>query len=478
MRIGRRGARRRRPGVERERPDRRGVGQTLARAAGVGALIVGVVFVAFVLLGGDSGHQYKLLFQTGGQLVPGNQVLVGGQPIGTVDSLKLTDDAQAEVAITVDDPLHQGTTATIRATSLSGVANRYVSIAPGANSEPDLADGAVIPADKTTSPVDLDQLFNTLDKPTRTSLQKVIQGQATLYTGNNPEARSTYKYFAPGLQSTTKLLAELTRDQQSLSEFLVKGSTALGAIAERRDDLAALTSNANQALGAIADRNEDFDRLLVALPPTMRQANTTFVNLRAALDDLDPTLAALGDVAPDLPPFLRRLTSVSDASVSVFKNLTASISLPGPANDLNDSLRDLPGGENAASESVAPTLAALDDSTDLIDFAVPYTPDLMGFISKFGQVTAYYDGEGHYARVLPASQNLFSWDQNTQQLTAIPPSQQQDVFPSLGLGPFTRCPGGATQPNLSWPSPTDHPFLGGGDSLRGACDPDDVPPGP
>lgn len=449
----------------------------MARAAGVGALIVGVVFVAFVLLGGDSGHQYKLLFQTGGQLVPGNEVLVGGQPIGAIDTIKLTDDAQAEVAITVDDPLHQGTTAVIRATSLSGIANRYVSISPGANSEPDIADGAVIPTDKTTSPVDLDQLFNTLDKPTRTALQKVIQGQATLYTGNNQAARATYKYFAPGLQSTTKLLAELTRDQQSLSEFLVKGSTALGAIAARRDDLAALTSNANQALGAIADRNEDFDRLLVALPPTMRQANTTFVNLRAALDDLDPTLAALGDVAPDLPPFLRKVTAFSDASVSVFKNLTASISSPGPANDLNDSLRDLPGAENAAAASVSPTLAALDDSQDVVDFAVPYTPDLLGFISKFGEVTAYYDVQGHYARILPASQNVFAYNQATEQLDPISPSQQQDAFPPLGVGVFTRCPGGATQANASWPAPTDHPFLGGG-SLNGGCDPDQVPPGP
>ena len=33
--------------------------------------------------------------------------------------------------ITVDEPLHEGTTAIVRATSLSGIANRYVSLAPG-----------------------------------------------------------------------------------------------------------------------------------------------------------------------------------------------------------------------------------------------------------------------------------------------------------------------------------------------------------
>ena len=51
---------------------------------------------------------------------------------------------------------------------------------------------------------------------------------------------------------------------------------------------------------------------------------------------------------------------------------------------------------------------------------MPYTPDLLGFISKFGTVTGYYDGQGHYARVLPASQNLFAWNSTTEQLDADP----------------------------------------------------------
>ena len=205
-----------------------GKGRILARLAGFGALIVGVVLVAFVLFGGDSGTGYKLLFETGGQLVPGNQVLVGGQPIGTVDEIKLTEDAQAEVAITVDEPLHEGTTAVIRATSLSGIANRYVSIAPGANSEPEIPGGTLIPSTETTTPVDIDQLFNTFDRRTRDGLAEFIQGQAVVYTGNEKEANAAYKYLAPGLQSTTRLLEELTRDEQTFSEFLASGSSVLG----------------------------------------------------------------------------------------------------------------------------------------------------------------------------------------------------------------------------------------------------------
>src|SRR5687768_1674974 len=108
------------PAHAREGGNRR----AFARAVGVLALLAGIVLVAVVLLRTDSGHTYRLLVETGGQLVDGNLVQVGGRPIGQVDDIALTDDAQAEVSITVDDPLHEGTTAAIRATSLSGVANR------------------------------------------------------------------------------------------------------------------------------------------------------------------------------------------------------------------------------------------------------------------------------------------------------------------------------------------------------------------
>ena len=119
--------------------------------AGFGALILGVVLVGMVLFGGDSGTSYKLLFETGGQLVPGNQVLVGGQAVGTIDSIKLTEDAQAQVDITVDEPLHEGTTATVRATSLSGIANRYISLSPGPNSNPEIPADSTLTSDRTTS---------------------------------------------------------------------------------------------------------------------------------------------------------------------------------------------------------------------------------------------------------------------------------------------------------------------------------------
>ena len=54
-------------------------GRGFSRTAALGALILIVIAVLVLLLaGGGGGNHYRLLFETGGQLVKGNQVLIGG----------------------------------------------------------------------------------------------------------------------------------------------------------------------------------------------------------------------------------------------------------------------------------------------------------------------------------------------------------------------------------------------------------------
>jgi len=446
-----------------------GTRRTVTRVAGVAALLLAGVLVALLLMGSGDGHKYRLLFSNGGQLVPGNLVQVGGHTVGEIDEINLTDDAQAEVEITVDRPLHEGTTATIRATSLSGVANRYISLAPGPDSEPEIEEDGLIPADRTTSPVDIDQLFDTFDRRTRKALAGFIEGQAVVYGGDPKQANAAYRYLAPGLQSTERLLKELTSDSTALSQFLASGASVLDAIAERRDDLSALTANANEFLGAIASESDALDADLAALPPTLRQANTTFVNLRSALDDLDSLMRTAKVTTKDLAPFLRELRPVAEKAVPVFGNLRLTFNRSGPRNDLGDALAALPGARKAARSSVPVTIQALDDSQPNLAQLRPYTPDLLAFLGRFGQASANFDGNGHYLRVQPTGMNLFHWNAGTETLDPLPISDQ---FLDFDNGFFNRCPGGSTQP-----LPGSNPFLDQG-RLDGICDPLAVPPGP
>src|SRR6201999_4301811 len=174
-------------------------GTTPARSAAIGALAVVVVVLAVVLFSGGGGHKYTFLFQNAGQLVNDNQVMVGGSPVGTVSSIELSPNNLAEVHVEVEQELHEGTTAVIRATSLSGVANHYVSISPGPNSSPALGEGAELGLASTTTPVDIDQLFNTFPPAVRKGLSNFIKGNASIYSGQGEAANDDYKYFGPAL---------------------------------------------------------------------------------------------------------------------------------------------------------------------------------------------------------------------------------------------------------------------------------------
>ena len=50
-------------------------------------------------------------------------------------------------------------------------------------------------------------------------------------------------------------------------------------------------TNTNTTFRAIGDENVALERALELLPDTLRKANTTFVNLRSTLDDLDKLVA-------------------------------------------------------------------------------------------------------------------------------------------------------------------------------------------
>ena len=102
-------------------------------------------------------------------------------------------------------------------------------------------------------------------------------------------------------------MQQVTQDEGALTRFLLNSSPAVTAIAEKRNDLADLVTNTNNTASAIGSENVALARALGLLPTTLRRANTTFVNLRATLDDLDVLVAASKPATKNLAPFLRQL---------------------------------------------------------------------------------------------------------------------------------------------------------------------------
>jgi phospholipid/cholesterol/gamma-HCH transport system substrate-binding protein len=422
----------------------------IARLAAIGGIVAAVVLVALLMFGGDGGYRVQAVFENAGQLVRGNPVLVGGRSVGTINSIELDEQRRAVVEFEVEDdmaPLHQGTRATIRATSLSGIANRYVSLEPGPNDAPEIDEGGRIGTDETSAPVDLDQLFNTLDPDTREGLQKLVKGQATYYGGRSEEANESLKYFAPALSATSRLTREIVVDEEVFERFITDSAKLVGAVAERRDDLAALVGNANETARAIGDENVALARTLDLLPGTMRKGNTTFVNLRAALDDVDVLVEESKPATEDLAPFLRRLRPLVAEARPTIGNLRVLIRQAGKNNDLIELTKKMPRLADLADRVFPRTIRALDRAQPVVEYARAYTPDLAAWFTKFGQSASVYDANGHYARIQP----IFS-PFNFNDLPApapdllLPLQPGENRLSAWSIGNFKRCPGGAMQP--------------------------------
>lgn len=448
-----------------------------ARLVAIAALALAVVLLAIVLLGGNGGHRYTLIFQNAGQLVPDDQVLIGGSPVGSVDSIELTDENLAAVEITVDQQLHEGTTAVIRATSLSGVANHYVSISPGPNSNPSLEDGATLGLADTTTPVDIDQLFNTFPRGVRRGLRQFVEGNAEIYAGRGEDANRTYKYFGPALNRAHAFVSQLNADQRLFERFVVSSSKLATAVAQRGEVLSSAISHASTAFGAIASQNVALDRTLRRLPPVLRQSNTTFVNLRAALDDVEPLIDTAKPATKNLAPFLRDLRPVLSRAVPVFSDLRLTVRRPGRANDAAELLGYLPADQRLAAKTFPHSEDAVAAFLPNLVFARAYTPDIFNGFQKLGQAMGGYDGNGHYARVQPAGLNLFNYNSGTGILEPIAIDRQYEPYGS-DIRVRRRCPGGATQPAADGSNPFVEPGSPGAGVDSSACNPSDVPPGP
>lgn len=420
-------------------------------------------------------------FVDAGQIVKGNEVRIGGVMSGSVESIALGDTGLAEIKVSLDGdyaPLHEGTTAIIRQQSLSGVANRYVSISPGPNNAEEIPDGGRISNGRTTAIVDLEMLFETFDEKTRRALQKVFAGFAEWWRDNDKAAQRGVDEIAPALQETAKFAAELTADEPALERFLVQGAAFVGALDAERDSVTDLVSNTNTTLAAIAAENDDFARALEEFPPNMRAGLSTFANLRAAMDDLDPLLKDLRPTAAILPEFLDEFRPWARDAKPTMRDLRRTISQSGKNNDLMDLLRLAPALRDAGVPAFKSARSALADSIDVVNFIRPYAPDIIsGYVAGFGgNQTIYWDANGRYAHVAPVQGPEGFIDSPpplglvAPLLTNLPDLVSENDLVPLIAGANQRCPGAATQQA----GDGSNPFLD--DGLD--CNPDHAPPGP
>jgi phospholipid/cholesterol/gamma-HCH transport system substrate-binding protein len=447
------------------------------RQIAIGAIIVAVLIVIW-LVARSGGYKVNAVFETGGQLVKGANVTVGGKAVGKVESITLTDNNLANVEMKIDDdslsPLPRGTTATIRQFSLSGVANRFVALAPGPNSNKDIPDGGVIPLDDTESPVDLDQLFNSFTPKVTKGLQGFIRGSAAQYQDDptTPLNETTYgnqalRYITPFFDAGAKLAHSVAKDDQALESFLIVSDRASKTLAEQNEQIEAMFTNLNTFTRAVSAEADELDRALAILPQTLEEGTTAFRELRptfAALKNLSNKSDPIGENdGSGLAPLFRALQPLADKSEPTLSYLSQMVKKSGSNNDMTDLFATQPGLTKKARTAFPNSVTAMQSGQIVLNFLRPYTPELTAWISHFGQIAGNYDGNGHYVRV---STVTAPFNYNGGQLT---PNNDTSLSQFTRTG-IDRCPGSAARPSTDGSSPFSPSGLD--------CDPSLQIPGP
>jgi phospholipid/cholesterol/gamma-HCH transport system substrate-binding protein len=444
------------------------VSRKLGRVLAVAALVAAIAVVAVVLFGNRGpGYTVHARFQNAAQLVKGDFVQVAGVPVGKVAGIDLTPDGQADVRMKITDagyhPLRRGTKAIIRQASLSGVANRYVDLQlPAADHQQKIQPGGVIDQTDTTTAVDLDQLFNTFDPKTREALSGVIRGYASAYGGRRAEANAGWAYLNPALAASSRLFDELNSDTPTLKRFIGASAQLVGDLAARRADLAGLVDHLATTTGAIGRQKQALSTAIGDLPGFMRRADTTFVNLRATLDDLQPLVDEAKPVAKKLQPFFGQLRPLARDARPTLRDLSKLVRSPGASNDLIEltksavPLRGAAVGpimrEGKERDGALPaSTSALKEATPELATAIPYTPDLTGWFDDFSH-SGLYDALGGASRAA-IYVNLFAPVNGVLKPLVNPLEQSDALKKATSLDQRWRCPGAAERNAIFKPSP-------------------------
>lgn len=504
-------------------------GSTLiGRIAAFASLAIAAFAVVALLAGGGDDYEVTAQFENASQVVGGEQVVVAGHSVGSVTGIELGRSGAALITFTVDgdhSPLRRGTVATVRTFSLSGVANRQIQLTLPAEAEAgdEIPSGGTLTRAETVSAVDIDQFFDMLDEETIEDFKHVIQGFERSYEGVGREANRGFRYFNPFLSTARRLFDELTVDERALERLLVDTDRFSGALVERSGDITALVGNANRMMNAIGDRREHLAEAIRELPAFMRRSNTTFVNLRATLDDLTPLVRASTPAMRALRPFLPELRQLAGDAVPTFRDLTRIIRRPGPGNDLveltrgqvpvrdiaigtgfpdcgrfaaeakrrqaDPDLLDVAADGDFTQGAFGEAICSLANGHPQLEFLRAYTGELIGWMDTFSH-SGFADAMGGVGRV-STTFNTWSFSPHgpagiTQellgQILTTDPVPAEDRLELLNHPLTRRCPNAQERPpGAVDPDDASVPFTDRGhltDGSLGSCDPTQLHAGP
>src|SRR6201993_3270660 len=262
------------------------VGET-RRIAAV-AVLVAVAAVVGVLLatsaGGSNGsYSVRAIFDDAANIIPGENVKIGGVKVGTVGSVTPTPQAKAAVVLNISSPgfkdFRTDASCTIRPQALIG--EKFVDCLPtqprvaGTPLPPPLKkirsghEGAgelLLPVQNTSSPVDVDLLGDISRLPERQRFTIILNELGAGLAGRGSDLHEVIRRANPALRELDRVLAILASENKVLARLSSDSDRALQPFAAVRGKVADFIQQANTVAQASARQRGALARNLQLFP--------------------------------------------------------------------------------------------------------------------------------------------------------------------------------------------------------------------
>ncbi|MFU8854633.1 MCE family protein [Micromonospora sp. SL1-18] len=247
-----------------------GIGYVGIRYVGLGDRLLGVGYVVHVDLARAGG------------LFDNAPVTYRGVPVGRVTAVELRrDGVRADLRIDRGVRVPDALRAVV--TQRSAVGEQYLDLRPDRDGGPYLADGAVIPADRTGLPLAPETLLTNLDALVRSvdpdDLAVLITELGAAFEGNE-------QALARILDAGDALLTEADTHLPETLTLIRDARTVLTTQAESAEALRRWSAGLAQLAATVRAADPDLRRLLATGPPAGAE-------LRALLRGLDPDIGTL-----------------------------------------------------------------------------------------------------------------------------------------------------------------------------------------
>lgn len=286
---------------------------TRYRAALVVGLIIVLAIVSFRIVNGVTAYRLEVPLDSADGLSPGSDVLIAGAHAGSVQDITL-DGGQALLTIAIDDayaPVHTNARLTVRPKSLLG--EKYVSLDPGSGDA--LPSGARLPTQQVARAVDLQDVVNSLDQPTREKLRTLVIELGGGLAGRGSDINQTIvlgRQDLGDLAAISDTLATRDQDLQRVIQGLDQVTAELSR-SDRRQQLGELIKNSQTLLHSLSLQDAEIKRALVASNAALGRTDTSLAGTTAQLNGIfqqaPRTIDLLNGLTTDLGSGMDRILS-------------------------------------------------------------------------------------------------------------------------------------------------------------------------